>query len=83
MQLPQQPQRLQPHELQRLQPQEVLVLPVLVPATVPLWLQRQEQPQLPVLLSDVPPTEPPVEELAQQGLQQELCTKLGKTMPPK
>ena len=50
-------QRLQPHELQRLQPQELqrlhpqvmevplLLLPVDVPATVPLWLQRQVQVQ--------------------------------------
>lgn len=85
-------QRLQPHELQRLQPQElqrlhpqeleVLLLPVDVPATVPLWLQRQVQVQ-PVLLSDVPPTEPLEELFAQHGLQQEFCTKLGKIMPPK
>ena len=82
-------QRLQPHELQRLQPQVVevpllLLLPVDVPATVPLWLQRQVQVQVqPVLLSDVPPTEPLEELFAQHGLQQEFCTKLGKIMPPK
>lgn len=77
-------QRLQPQELQRLHPQEleVLLLPVDVPATVPLWLQRQVQVQ-PVLLSDVPPTEPLEELFAQHGLQQEFCTKLGKIMPPK
>ena len=80
-------QRLQPHELQRLQPQVVevpllLLLPVDVPATVPLWLHRQVQVQ-PVLLSDVPPTEPLEELFAQHGLQQEFCTKLGKIMPPK
>ena len=94
---PQEPhelQRLQPHELQRLQPQELqrlhpqelevllLLLPVVVPATVPFWLQRQVQVQLPEgLLLLAPPTEP--EELAQHGLQQEFCTKLGKIMPPK
>lgn len=65
-------QRLQPHELQRLHPQELEVLlpllPVVVPATVPFWLQRQVQVQ-PVLLLLAPPTEP--EELAQHGLQQE------------
>ena len=77
-------QRLQPQELQRLHPQEleVLLLPVDVPATIPLWLQRQVQVQ-PVLLSDVPPTEPLEELFAQHGLQQEFCTKLGKVMPPK
>ena len=89
---PQEPhelQRLQPHELQRLQPQVVevlllLLLPVDVPATVPLWLQRQVQVQVqPVLLSDVPPTEPLEELFAQHGLQQEFCTKLGKIMAPK
>ena len=89
---PQEPhelQRLQPHELQRLQPQVVevpllLLLPVDVPATVPLWLHRQVQVQVqPVLLSDVPPTEPLEELFAQHGLQQEFCTKLGKIMPPK
>ena len=90
-------QRLQPHELQRLHPQEphelqrlhpqelevlLPLLPVVVPATVPFWLQRQVQVQLPEgLLLLVPPTEP--EELAQHGLQQEFCTKLGKIMPPK
>ena len=80
-------QRLQPHELQRLHPQVVevpllLLLPVDVPATVPLWLQRQVQVQLPEgLLLLAPPTEP--EKLAQHGLQQEFCTKLGKIMPPK
>ena len=87
---PQEPhelQRLQPHELQRLHPQVVevpllLLLPVDVPATIPLWLQRQVQVQ-PVLLSDVPPTEPLEELFAQHGLQQEFCTKLGKIMPPK
>ena len=79
----------EPHELQRLQPQVVevlllLLLPVDVPATVPLWLQRQVQVQVqPVLLSDVPPTEPLEELFAQHGLQQEFCTKLGKIMPPK
>ena len=66
-------QRLQPHELQRLHPQELevlLLLPVVVPATVPFWLQRQVQVQLPEgLLLLAPPTEP--EELAQHGLQQE------------
>jgi len=81
---PQELQRLQPQELQRLHPQVVevplLLLPVDVPATVPLWLQRQVQP---VLLSDVPPTEPLEELFAQHGLQQEFCTKLGKIMPPK
>ena len=82
-------QRLQPHELQRLQPQVVevpllLLLPVDVPATVPLWLQRQVQVQVqPVLLSDVPPTEPLEELFTQHGLQQEFCTKLGKIMAPK
>ena len=82
-------QRLQPHELQRLQPQVVevlllLLLPVDVPATVPLWLHRQVQVQVqPVLLSDVPPTEPLEELFTQHGLQQEFCTKLGKIMPPK
>ena len=83
-------QRLQPYELQRLHPHELqpqelevlLLLPVDVPATVPLWLQRQVQVQ-PVLLSDVPPTEPLEELFAQHGLQQEFCTKLGKIMPPK
>lgn len=81
---PQELQRLQPQELQRLHPQEleVLLLPVDVPATVPLWLQRQVQVQ-PVLLSDAPPTEPLEELFAQHGLQQEFCTKLGKIMPPK
>lgn len=94
---PQEPhelQRLQPYKLQRLQPQELqrlhpqvmevplLLLPVVVPATVPFWLQRQVQVQLPEgLLLLAPPTEP--EELAQHGLQQEFCTKLGKIMPPK
>lgn len=86
---PQEPhelQRLQPQELQRLHPQELevllLLLPVVVPATVPFWLQRQVQVQLPEgLLLLAPPTEP--EELAQHGLQQEFCTKLGKIMPPK
>ena len=95
---PQEPhelQRLQPHELQRLHPQELqrlhpqelevllLLLPVVVPATVPFWLQRQVQVQvqLPEGLLLAPPTEP--EELAQHGLQQEFCTKLGKIMPPK
>ena len=77
-------QRLQPHELQRLHPQEphelqrlhpqelevlLLLLPVVVPATVPFWLQRQVQVQLPEGLLLAPPTEP--EELAQHGLQQE------------
>ena len=70
-------QRLQLHRQQELhrQPQDV-VLPVDVPATEPL-----EQPQLLelLLLSDVPATEPP--ELRQQGLQQELATKPGKTIP--
>ena len=89
-------QRLQPHELQRLHPQEphelqrlhpqelevlLPLLPVVVPATVPFWLQRQVQVQLPEGLLLAPPTEP--EELAQHGLQQEFCTKLGKIMPPK
>ena len=82
----------EPHELQRLQPQEphklqrlqeVEVLLPDVPATEPLWLQRQVQVQvqLPEGLLLAPPTEP--EELAQHGLQQEFCTKLGKIMPPK
>ena len=70
----------EPHELQRLQEVEVLLPDV--PATEPLWLQRQVQVQ-PVLLSDVPPTEPLEELFAQHGLQQEFCTKLGKIMPPK
>ena len=84
-------QRLQPHELQRLHPQEphelqrlqeVEVLLPDVPATEPLWLHLHEQVQLPEgLLLLAPPTEP--EELAQHGLQQEFCTKLGKIMPPK
>ena len=86
-------QRLQPHELQRLHPQEpyelqrlqeVEVLLPDVPATEPLWLQRQVQVQVQLpegLLLLAPPTEP--EELAQHGLQQEFCTKLGKIMPPK
>ena len=89
-------QRLQPHELQRLHPQEphelqrlhpqelevlLPLLPVVVPATVPFWLQRQVQVQLPEGLLLAPPTEPV--ELAQHGLQQEFCTKLGKIMPPK
>ena len=76
---------MHPQELQRLHPQEpevLLLLPMDVPATVPLWLQRQVQVQ-PILLSDVPPTEPFDELFAQQGLQQEFCTKLGKIMPPK
>lgn len=64
------------------EPEVLLLLPVDVPATVPLWLQRQVQVQ-PILLSDVPPTEPFDELFAQQGLQQEFCTKLGKIMPPK
>ena len=84
---PQELQRLHPQELQRLHPQVVevlllLLLPVDAPATIPLWLQRQVQVQ-PVLLSDVPPTEPLEELFAQHGLQQEFCTKLGKIMPPK
>ena len=79
-------QRLQPQEPQRLHPQELEVLLLLllvdVPATVPLWLQRQVQVQ-PVLLSDVPAPEPLDELFAQHGLQQEFWTKLGKIMPPK
>ena len=66
--------------MQRLQEVEVLLPDV--PATEPLWLHLHEQVQLPEgLLLLVPPTEP--EELAQHGLQQEFCTKLGKIMPPK
>ena len=75
---PELPQRRQP------QPHEELEqLPLLVPPTEPeevLLLQVQVHVQrLEVLESLVPPTEP---EFWQQGLQQELATKLGNTMPP-
>ena len=83
---PQDEQRLQPQRLQDADELLVFVLPfvpVLVPATL-LWLQRQlhVQPVPEVLLSEVPPTDP-LDELEQQGLQQEFCTKLGKIMLPK
>ena len=68
-------QRLQPQ--QRLYPHDV-VLPVDVPATEPLELPQPQVFEL-LLLSDVPATELP--ELRQQGLQQELATKPGKTIP--
>ena len=70
----------QPHRRQQLQPGEV-------PPTLP---QPQDEP-LPCVQVQVhvqrfelfellvPPTEP---EFRQQGLQQELATKLGNTIPP-
>ena len=75
----------QPQRQQELQPQELpeQQLPVDVPPTEP-----EELPLLQVQVHVqrfelfellVPPTEP---EFRQQGLQQELATKLGNTMPP-
>ena len=78
----QQPQRRQP------QPQELFEfeeLPVFVPPTepeeLPLLQVQVHVQRFEVLESLVPPTEPELE-LWQQGLQQELATKLGNTMPP-
>ena len=74
-----QPQRRQPQELF-----EFEELPVFVPPTEPVLplLQVQVHVQrFEVLESLVPPTEPELE-FRQQGLQQELATKLGNTMPP-
>ena len=74
------PQRRQP------QPHEVFEeLPVEVPPTepeeLPLLQVHEHVQRFEVLESLVPPTEPELE-LWQQGLQQELATKLGNTMPP-
>ena len=74
------PQRRQP------QPHVVfeLLLPLLVPPTEPVepLLQVQVHVQRFELFELlVPPTEPELE-FWQQGLQQELATKLGNTMPP-
>lgn len=76
-------QELHPH---RRQPQPHMVfeelLPLLVPPTEPVepLLQVQVHVQrFEVLELLVPPTEP---EFRQQGLQQELATKLGNTIPP-
>ena len=74
------PQRRQP------QPHEVFEeLPVLVPPTepeeLPLLQVHVHVQRFEVFESLVPPTEPELE-LWQQGLQQELATKLGNTMPP-
>ena len=76
-------QELHPHRRQQLQPGEV-------PPTLPQPPQPPTEP-LPCVQVQVhvqrfelfellvPPTEP---EFRQQGLQQELATKLGNTMPP-
>ena len=73
-------QELHPH---RRQPQpHVVLFPLLVPPTEPVepLLQVQVHVQrFEVLELLVPPTEP---EFRQQGLQQELATKLGNTIPP-
>lgn len=76
-------QELHPH---RRQPQPHMVfeelLPLLVPPTEPeelLLPQVQVHVQRFEVLELVPPTEP---EFRQQGLQQELATKLGNTIPP-
>lgn len=74
-------QELHPH---RRQPHMVFeeLLPLLVPPTEPVepLLQVQVHVQrFEVLELLVPPTEP---EFRQQGLQQELATKLGNTIPP-
>ena len=79
-------QELHPH---RRQPQPHMVfeelLPLLVPPTEPEELPLlQVQVQVHVQRFElfellVPPTEP---EFRQQGLQQELATKLGNTIPP-
>ena len=63
-------QELHPH---RRQPQPHMVFEELLPQ-VQVHVQRFE-----VLELLVPPTEP---EFRQQGLQQELATKLGNTIPP-
>ena len=77
-------QELHPH---RRQPQPHVVFEVLFPLLVPptepeelLLPQVQVHVQrFEVLELLVPPTEP---EFRQQGLQQELATKLGNTIPP-
>ena len=77
------PHEPQPHRRQQLQPGEV-------PPTLPQPPQPQDEPlpcvqvqvhvqRFEVLELLVPPTEP---EFRQQGLQQELATKLGNTIPP-
>lgn len=74
------PQRRQPQELF-----EFEELPVLVPPTepeeLPLLQVHEHVQRFEVLELLVPPTEPEFE-FWQQGLQQELATKLGNTMPP-
>ena len=68
---------------QRRQPQPHEELPLLLPPTEPeelLQVQVQVQ-RLEGLESLVPATEPE-DWFRQQGLQQELATKLGNTMPP-
>ena len=77
-------QELHPH---RWQPQPHMVfeelLPLLVPPTepeeLPLLQVQVHVQRFEVLELLVPPTEP---EFRQQGLQQELATKLGNTIPP-
>ena len=79
----------QPQRQQELQPQELpeQQLPVDVPPTEPDGQElhpHRRQVQVHVQRFElfellVPPTEP---EFRQQGLQQELATKLGNTMPP-
>ena len=79
-------QELHPH---RRQPQPHVeqefeeLLPLLVPPTepeeLPLLQVQVHVQRFEVLELLVPPTEP---EFRQQGLQQELATKLGNTIPP-
>jgi len=81
-------QELHPHRRQPQPPDEpeleellLLLVPPTEPEELPL-LQVQEQVQrFELFESLVPPTEPELE-FWQQGLQQELATKLGNTMPP-
>ncbi len=71
----------QPHDEPELEELLLLLVPPTEPEELPL-LQVQEQVQrFELFESLVPPTEPELE-FWQQGLQQELATKLGNTMPP-
>ena len=74
------PQRRQPHELEVFEELPVFVPPT-EPEELPLLQVHEHVQRFEELESLLPPTEPELE-FRQQGLQQELATKPGNTMPP-
>ena len=79
-----QPQRRHEQQLQPQlpeQPHEPVDVPPTEPEELPLLQVHEHVQRFEELESLLPPTEPELE-FRQQGLQQELATKLGNTMPP-